>query len=199
MAEETIAERGRPKGTRTAEVELDTMTFKVTPKLKEWVLAYGELHRRSVSELIREGLEWRISEKGEIAYEEDIGARDSLKGYIKRVADSVESVRTEVRQTIEEFRTLVPLRLASLTPLGGDTPAGIGAAPSTSESGGDDTREGIPPYDPARRVLGKLCKRGHEWGHTGQSLLSKRNKGCLKCEAEKKREKAQREAQPIIG
>ena len=64
-----------------------------------------------------------------------------------------------------------------------------------------DTREDIPPYDRATRVLGKLCKRGHEWGHTGQSLLKKSNLGCPECEREKAVERRQRkrEAQLVNG
>ena len=53
----------------------------------------------------------------------------------------------------------------------------------------------------ATRVLGKLCKRGHEWGHTGQSLLKKSNLGCPECDREKAVERRQRkrEAQLVNG
>jgi hypothetical protein len=65
----------------------------------------------------------------------------------------------------------------------------------------EGTRESIPPYDPAKRTLGKLCPGKHEWGNTGQTLLRKPNLTCPVCEAEKKREKrkAKREAQPVAG
>ena len=55
--------------------------------------------------------------------------------------------------------------------------------------------ETSPPFDPANNVLGRLCKRGHEWGTTGQSLLRRSNYRCRTCENESRREKraAQRE------
>jgi hypothetical protein len=36
-------------------------------------------------------------------------------------------------------------------------------------------------YDPVRFILGKLCRRGHAWGDTGQSLLHKHNRTCVEC------------------
>ena len=46
----------------------------------------------------------------------------------------------------------------------------------------------IPPFDPTKNVLGKLCKRGHEWGTTGKSLLRLPNLSCRACENAAKRE-----------
>lgn len=44
---------------------------------------------------------------------------------------------------------------------------------------------GCPPYNTTRHKLGSLCKRGHEWGTTGQSLRSNRKiPTCLYCHAE---------------
>ena len=65
----------------------------------------------------------------------------------------------------------------------------------------EDTQESIPPYDPAKRVLGKLCRGKHAWGNTGQTLLRLPNFTCPVCEAASKREKrqAKREAQPVAG
>ena len=47
----------------------------------------------------------------------------------------------------------------------------------------------IPPYDATRYVLGKLCKQGHAWGTTGQSLLSLPSHTCKECKKESKRRK----------
>ena len=56
----------------------------------------------------------------------------------------------------------------------------------------------VPPYDPAKHHLGKLCPNSHEWGSTGQSLRNDDNQ-CLQCKAQAKREKrkAKRGAQEI--
>ena len=36
-------------------------------------------------------------------------------------------------------------------------------------------------FDTSRYVLGKLCRQGHAWGDTGQSLLYKGNRSCVEC------------------
>jgi hypothetical protein len=43
--------------------------------------------------------------------------------------------------------------------------------------------------DPAHHYLGPLCQRGHDWQDLGQSRYSKRNQGCMECEAERARER----------
>jgi len=42
-------------------------------------------------------------------------------------------------------------------------------------------------YDASRYALGKLCKRGHDYEGTGQSLLHKRNRECVECHRERAR------------
>ena len=68
MAEETVSKRGRPVGTRTATVELDTLSFKVPVELKARLQTYAKQRRHSISELIREGVEWRIGEDDPLSY-----------------------------------------------------------------------------------------------------------------------------------
>jgi hypothetical protein len=87
----------------------------------------------------------------------------------------------------------------------GDLPAASVKAQSTlgQAPAGEDTRGRIPPYDRTRHHLDSLCKRGHEWGSSGQSLRNADNQ-CLECKAQAKREKdarkkAERAAQPVQG
>jgi hypothetical protein len=40
-------------------------------------------------------------------------------------------------------------------------------------------------YDASRYKLGKLCRRGHDYEGTGQSLLYRRNSVCVACDREK--------------
>ncbi len=54
--------RGRPVGTRTATVELETVSFKAPKAFVERVKRYAKQHLRPVSELVRDGLEWRLGE-----------------------------------------------------------------------------------------------------------------------------------------
>jgi hypothetical protein len=39
-------------------------------------------------------------------------------------------------------------------------------------------------YDTGKYYLGKLCRKGHDYEGTGQSLLYRRNKRCLQCDKE---------------
>jgi hypothetical protein len=53
---------GRPRGTKTATVELETVSFKAPKEFVERVKRYAKQRLRPVSELVRDGLEWRIGE-----------------------------------------------------------------------------------------------------------------------------------------
>lgn len=83
---------GRPKGTRTAAVELETLSFKIPPAFKAQLQAYAKQCRQSTSELIREGIEWRI------------GEGDS--GNIKGVEVGVEFLHGMLSALVEEVRQL---------------------------------------------------------------------------------------------
>jgi 5-methylcytosine-specific restriction endonuclease McrA len=41
---------------------------------------------------------------------------------------------------------------------------------------------GRPDYDESKHQLGRLCKRGHDWMETGQSLRSIKGRNCLECQ-----------------
>ncbi len=53
----------------------------------------------------------------------------------------------------------------------------------------------VPPFDPVKHHLGKLCAHGHAWGSSGQSLRANNKAGyCLACNAALN--KAKRQARP---
>ena len=62
-----------------------------------------------------------------------------------------------------------------------------------------DQSDTVPAYDTSRFVLGKLCRRGHAWGETGQSLLRKRQQDCPACYNEKRREQRQAKRQQEVS
>src|SRR3954470_17466556 len=39
----------------------------------------------------------------------------------------------------------------------------------------------IPPFDTKKFVLGKICKRGHQWGESGHGLRYKGDRSCVAC------------------
>ena len=79
----------------------------------------------------------------------------------------------------------------SITSGDGDIPAASMEAQSTfiHPLAVEDTRGSVPPYDPAKYRLGKLCPHKHEWGTSGKTLRNIDNQ-CLKCKAD--RQKRQR-------
>lgn len=230
MAEETVSKRGRPVGTRTATVELDTLSFKVPAEFKAQLQAYARQRRHSISELIREGVEWRIGEgdplnirygtvaSDETAHEGNTGNTQGvetgvelLHGMLSALVDEVRQLRVSVQaleQRIREpGRVQAPVVTGNtgITSAGGDIPVVGMEAQSTLgqalEEG--DTPGSVPPFDRAKHHLGKLCKRGHEWGDSGQTLKNADNQ-CLECRALAKRDKdarkrAEREAQLVNG
>ena len=226
--ESTGRPKGRPKGTRTATVELETLSFKVSAEFKAQLQAYAKQRRQSISELIREGAEWRISEgdplnirygavaSGETAYEGDTGNTgkvemgvEFLHGMLSALVEEVRQLHISMQAIEQRLGEPGSIHAPSVTgntdfvSVDGDIPAARMEAQSTfiQPLAVEGTRESIPPYDPAKRTLGKLCPGKHEWGNTGQTLLRKPNLTCPVCEAEKKREKrkAKREAQPVAG
>jgi len=65
----------------------------------------------------------------------------------------------------------------------------VGAPPVTPPPlpAGPRPRPGdLPAPDGVTYMLGKLCRKGHDYKGTGQSLLYAKNKGCLECNRERK-------------
>lgn len=218
MAEEAVSKRGRPVGTRTSTVELATLSFKVPVELKARLQAYAKQRRHSISELIREGVEWRLGEgdplhirygtaaSGETGISGD--GEEKLRGLVLDLFAEVRRYREEVRVSAQRSGVTQDATASSVTgntgsvSTDGDIPvAGIKAQRRLGQAPAEeDMQESIPPYDRAKHHLGKLCPGKHEWGTTGQSLRNTDNQ-CLTCKAQAKREKrqAKRQAQPVAG
>ena len=56
----------------------------------------------------------------------------------------------------------------------------------------EGTRESIPPYDPAKRTLGKLCPGKHEWGSAGNRYGTRRINESLECKIAAERKSPRR-------
>jgi hypothetical protein len=209
---------GRPVG-RPKTKEYVTLLARVPADLAELVKKYADQHRLSVATVLREGAAWRIGD----------GDPRGMGLYLEESTDTIEKTyyaNTETASEAESSAVLADMQAAlarqeaqiqALTQMLEQQTALLRSHVYSSNtaietkkqepvveqmSGGQNGQiDNVLDYDPTKRVLGKLCKRGHEWGHTGQSLLSKRNNGCLECEAEDARErrKRKREAQPVSG
>jgi hypothetical protein len=109
---------GRPKGTRTATVELETLSFKVPAEFKAQLQAYAKQRRQSISELIREGVEWRIGEgdplnirdgtvtSGETAHEGNTGNTEKIEKGVEFLHGMLSALVEEVRQLRESMQAL---------------------------------------------------------------------------------------------
>lgn len=219
MTETTVSKRGRPKGTRTATVELETLSFKVPAEFKTQLQTYAKQRRHSISELIREGVEWRIGEAGdplnlrygtgasdETAHEGNTGNTEKIEKGVEFLHGMLSALVVEVRQ-LRESMQVVEQRLEGLGSLqaprvtgnaatvsvDGDIPVTSMEAQSTLTQtlAAEGMRGSIPPYDPAKHHLGKLCPKKHEWGSAEQSLRNKENQ-CLECKKQPKRKSPRR-------
>lgn len=131
----------------------------------------GQLAARlgcSVSDLLREGLALRL-------------ASDMVPDTVPDRAPSElsDAVRHAIDQAVQDA---VERALAG---------AGRADLPAVRRA-----RHAVPPpdspssevsYDPTKFYLTTLCKRGHDWQGTGQSLLRRGNGNCVQCQRELRR------------
>jgi len=101
MAE--VSRRGRPKGSTTATVALETVSFKAPREFMERLRGYAKQHRQSVSELIRDGLEWRLNEGDPLVYRYGEGSavyreEEGNAGGFTALRESLTALATEVRE-----------------------------------------------------------------------------------------------------
>jgi hypothetical protein len=174
---------GRPVGLPRTQ-QYHTISLKMPMDLLDRLKTYASRHRQSLSELIRDGLEWRILESDQ---------RWQLTNGSGYSSNTV----------LDDLVTLVHLVAAAL-PFDAEFPTGPAAqrihtplvpVPLTLA----ETRAIFfycPPFNIALHSLQPLCKRRHEWGTTGRTLKTIKGSSCLECKAESQRRirKAKRRA-----
>jgi hypothetical protein len=187
-----------------------SFAVKLPPELLERLRRYADLHRTTPAALMREGVEWRLS--GTTAAS-DVPAAPLPPLVLARLAQTLTATASQLNQvaymventygcsgdTETEYAAVLPAPVSLSGGDGGNTttedaPEYANTTPvETSLGCNGNTTSNCPPFDSRRHVLGKLCLRGHEHGHTGQSLRRVGNMGCLKCEAEHARERRRRQ------
>jgi hypothetical protein len=166
---------GRPPG-RPKTKEYATLVARMPQPLVNQARRYARAHGCSISILLREGLEWRLN---------------SCDTATVPVPEAMPPAPQVVGEDSSHTETAPPAAPAAVGDGLGDTET-VHVPTPLADSRNTPT---IPPFDQTRHVLGKLCRRGHEWGNTGQSLLRKANLGCLKCDAEGARERRRQKRQ----
>jgi regulator of replication initiation timing len=214
---------GRPVGTRTATVEVETLSFKAPKEFVERVRTYAKEHKQSVSEMVRDGLTWRLEDdplgyrygtvtSGETAHEENTGNTEKvemgvefLRGMLSALVEEVRQLR-ESMQTIEQrlgepgsMQTPSVTGNTDVTSVNGDMPVASMKAQSTL---GRTSVRVLPEFDPAKYALGPLCEHGHDADGQGHSLRQRGGKHeCRECKNTRSRayKERRRQAQPVSG
>jgi hypothetical protein len=200
---------GRPPG-RPKTKEYKTVLARIPAELAELVKRYAAARGQlPVSELIREGLEWRIGD----------GDPRGMGMYLSQptgISEKVYSSNTETasgaqgEETLQGIRALLVQQGEQIQALAQAFERQTVAAQSNvySSNTGDrlvvgvnDGEAGPVEYDRTKFKLGKLCKGGHEFGHTGQSLLTLKGSHCPPCRAaqERERQRVKRGERPVAG
>jgi hypothetical protein len=214
---------GRPVGTRTATVELETLSFKAPKEFVERVRTYAKEHKQSVSEMVRDGLMWRLEDdplsyrygtvtSGETAHEENTGNTEKAEMGVEFLRGMLSALVEEVRQLRESMQT-IEQRLGEpgsmqapsvtgntdVTSVNGDMPVASMKAQSTL---GRTSVRVLPEFDPAKYALGPLCEHGHDADGQGHSLRQRGGKHeCRECKNTRSRayKERRRQAQPVSG
>jgi hypothetical protein len=205
---------GRPVG-RPKTKDYQTISLKIPTTLLTSVKRYARQHRQTVSELIRDGLEWRIGEGDPrglgLAMPPQTAPDDhEYYGNTETSAEVLAEIRTALArqeaqlqalaQALESQPAVSPPEMYSGNTAKVSTgqqstlalaPEGDGrhAPPEIhAESSNTVLQEDVPPFDPNRFVLGPLCQKRHDYDGQGHSLRQIGGKHeCVECTRARKR------------
>jgi hypothetical protein len=182
-----------------------TISMRLPKELHTRLEQYATQHRQSISELVRDGLEWRLSE-GDPRGLGDASAKDDEAYYMSNTADALADMRQALARQEAQIQTIVQALERQTTPAGNGLYSSHTTMPATEvavsyqeaaytqrpaladeQIPDSPMPAAVPPHDPSKYRLGKLCPKGHDYHGTGQSLLRKHNKHCRECENEAKR------------
>ena len=196
---------GRPPG-RPKTKEYKTVLARIPAELAELVERYrAERGQISVSELIREGLEWRSVTVirvvwGCTCHSLQVLARKCIAVIQKqrqghRGRKRCRRMRALLARQGEQIQALAQaVERQTVAAQSNVYSSNTGSVLAVEVNGGE---VGPVEYDRTKFKLGKLCKGGHEFGHTGQSLLTIKGSHCPPCRAaqERERQRVKREVQ----
>jgi hypothetical protein len=181
-----------------------TVLARIPQDLADAVKQYASVHRCTVSELIRDGLEMRLEadipgrstgHPGETGEHEDEVLHEVLPQYVSRKQGQQEGHTALPQPDTHGMPSVLPLEAS---PPGHDKEGHTEVLPHQAP-GHARAQKGITEvlhlpgsvdhvgYDPTRFYLGKLCPRGHDYQGTGKSLLRRSNQRCWECDKAMKR------------
>jgi hypothetical protein len=203
---------GRPPG-RPKTKDYETLLARVPSDLADKVKRYAARHRCSVAELIRDGLEMRLDAEGVpgrtrppaqgLPNQDDSPSMpDNGNTEIHELSPMLrEAIAATVLETLAHVQSRTPgehgeavIQQSPFPVLQHDTGESQddAAALAPEQTALDRVAAACAParaddFDHTRYVLGPLCKRGHDWQGTGQTLQYAKNHFCRECDIERKR------------
>jgi hypothetical protein len=192
---------------------LKALAVKLPAPIIEEVRRYADLHGMSISEVIREGLDMRLHGPQQTSeYNGNTSLPITTATLLTRLATTLITAAEQLRsacasavvpegkesQSTAELQPYNSSTVSFVEEYNGNTLHTVpDTAPKQEPSEENQSSEACPDFDRTKNVLGKLCRRGHEWGTTGKSLLRLPNLSCRACENEHRREKraAQRQTE----
>jgi hypothetical protein len=196
---------------RYARKQYAPLVARVPQALVDAVKRYASLHRCTVSELIREGLEMRLEAgevPGRVAPARHTPDAEVIHEVIQKVILDVlplltvqlpDLIRLIAAEVIPEVIHHQALATRGNTKVIHEVIQGHTTTPEQTLKGHTKVIHSQDAsaldYDPAKFSLGKLCPRGHDYQGTGHSLLRKHNQSCPQClNALKREQRARRKA-----
>lgn len=170
---------------------------RIPQDLVDAVKRYAGVHRCSVSELIREGLEMRLD--ADVPGRSADSRRDSGDEVLHQVLHTLHTLspmlRAAVQGTVRETVTEVLHEVLPLSTRAQHTPEKALQGHISAPKGRATTRRGITEvlpldtadaFDPTRFFVGELCPEKHAYLGTGQSLRYLRgDHDCVTCRRER--------------
>jgi hypothetical protein len=175
------------------------ITARVPSDLALAVKRYAAVHRQSMSELIRDGLVWRIEQdtpgrpwSASMGYpidHDDLSMSDNGDTVLHELSPRVyEAIAAAVREAIAPVMG-IPITEHQESVI--QQPVPVLQKDTGDRKNGAEALE-AEGYDASKCYLGKLCPRGHDFQGTGMSLLRRHNHACRECENAQKRERRAR-------
>ena len=150
------------------------------------------LHRQTVSDVLRDGLLVLLQEEDPYRqYVSDTNTVPAIMSDGKEEKPDITPDTTEGQAAQEALTVILSYGKEDNTDMMSDAKEEQPDIASDVNTAPDIMSDGIPPFDPGKYVLGKLCPRSHDYHGTGQSLLRRSNRHCLACDREKFRERKQ--------
>jgi hypothetical protein len=184
---------------------LKALAVKLPAPMIEEVRRYADLHGMSISEVIREGLDMRLHGPQQTAeYNSNTALPITTVTMLTRLATTLTTAAEQLRsaytsavvpegeeqQSTEALQAYNSITVSPIEEYNGNT---LHTAPDTAlkqePSEESQSSEACPAFDPTKYVLGKLCPQSHEWGTTGQSRLTIKDRVCPECRNALKRRK----------